>query len=148
MATRIQRSAIVPYGPRQMFDLVNDVEAYPEFVPYCRSAHVLEVRGDAVKATIELAKGALHKSFTTINQLQAPESIRLQLVEGPFRRLHGTWNFDKAQERGTRIALDLEFEFSNRLIALALGPVFNQLANTLVDAFVRRAHQVYGRTDG
>ncbi len=148
MSTRIQRSAVVGYTPKQMFDLVNDIQAYPEFVPHCRSTRILETRDDAIKASIELAKGALHKSFTTLNELQPHSRIRLQLVEGPFRRLHGTWHFDEHPGGGTRIALDLEFEFKSRLIGLALGPLFNQLANSLVDAFVRRAHQVYGRVDG
>ncbi len=144
MPTRIQRSTWVPYSAEQMFDLVNDVDAYPEFLPHCRSAKVLESRGDHVKATIELATGALHKSFTTVNQLDYPKRIEMRLVQGPFRRLHGAWTFTRAAERGTRVALDLEFEFAGRLMALAIGPVFNHVANSLVDAFVQRARDVHG----
>ncbi|AGA34796.1 Putative oligoketide cyclase/dehydratase or lipid transport protein YfjG [Thioalkalivibrio nitratireducens DSM 14787] len=147
MPSRIQRSAVVPYSPEQMFALVNDIDAYPEFLPHCRSARVLETGEAEVKARIELAKGALHKSFTTRNRLDPPHRIRMQLVDGPFRRLQGGWQFNE-HDGGTRIVLDLEFEFSNRLMAMALGPVFNQLANSLVDAFVRRARVVHGTDDG
>jgi ribosome-associated toxin RatA of RatAB toxin-antitoxin module len=124
------------------------VESYPEFLPHCRSARVLDKREDTIKATIELAKGALHKSFTTLNRLEAPHRIEMRLVAGPFRRLHGAWSFTEQEGRGTRVALDLEFEFSNRLVALAIGPVFNHVANSLVDAFVRRAQVVHGETYG
>ncbi|TVP91882.1 MAG: type II toxin-antitoxin system RatA family toxin [Thioalkalivibrio sp.] len=144
MPTRIQRSAWVPYSAEQMFDLVNDVDAYPGFLPHCRSARVEESSGDQVKATIELATGALRKSFTTVNHLDYPKRIEMRLVQGPFRRLHGAWTFSRAAERGTRVALDLEFEFAGRLMALAIGPVFNHVANSLVDAFVQRAREVYG----
>lgn len=148
MPTRVQRSAWVPYTAEQMFHLVNDVESYPEFLPHCRNAWILESRDDRIKATIELAKGALHKSFTTLNRLEAPHRIEMRLVDGPFRSLHGSWNFTEQKGRGTRIALDLEFEFANRLMALAIGPVFNHVANSLVDAFVRRAKVIHGESHG
>ncbi|MFO8152993.1 type II toxin-antitoxin system RatA family toxin [Thioalkalivibrio sp.] len=144
MSTRIQRSAWVPYSAEQMFDLVNDVGSYPEFLPHCRSARVLESREDQVKATIELATGALHKSFTTVNHLDYPRRIEMRLVQGPFRRLQGAWSFSQEAARGTRVGLDLEFEFAGRLMALAIGPVFHHVANSLVDAFVQRAREVYG----
>lgn len=144
MPTRIQRSAWVPYSAEQMFNLVNDVDSYPLFLPHCRSARILETGSDRVKATIELAKGALHKSFTTVNHLEPPHRIEMQLVQGPFRRLHGAWTFTHENGQGTRVALDLEFEFAGKLMALAIGPVFNHVANSLVDAFVRRAADVYG----
>ncbi|MBS0001733.1 MAG: type II toxin-antitoxin system RatA family toxin [Thioalkalivibrio sp.] len=144
MSTRIQRSAWVPYSAEQMFDLVNDVDSYPEFLPHCRAARVLESREDRVKATIELATGALHKSFTTMNHLEYPQRIEMRLVQGPFQRLHGSWTFSREAGRGTRVGLDLEFEFAGRLMALAIGPIFHHVANSLVDAFVQRAREVYG----
>lgn len=144
MRSRIQRSAVVPYTAEQMFDLVNDVPAYPEFLPFCRAAAVLTQSSHEIKARLELAKGALHKSFTTRNQLDPPRRIEMHLLDGPFKRLHGTWSFAREGERRTRVALDLEFEFSNRLMGLALGPVFHQLANSMVDAFVQRAQVLYG----
>jgi ribosome-associated toxin RatA of RatAB toxin-antitoxin module len=148
MPTRIQRSAVVSYSVDQMFGLVNDVETYPEFLPHCRSARILERGEEQIKARIELAKGALHKSFTTLNRLHAPNRIEMQLVDGPFRQLHGAWQFIDLGAGKTRVMLDLEFEFSNRLMALALGPIFNQLANSLVDAFVGRAREIHGVAHG
>lgn len=148
MATRIQRSAHVPYSAELMFDLVNDVDRYPEFLPHCRSAGVVEQGDGKVRATVELAKGALRKSFTTENRLLPPNRIEMRLVDGPFRRLHGAWTFTEQEGGGTRVALDLEFEFANRLMALAVGPVFNHVANSLVDAFVKRARSIHGDARG
>lgn len=144
MASKIRRYADVPYTREQMFNLVNDVDAYPEFLPGCRSASARPRGEHEVEGTIELAKGALHKSFTTRNTLKRPESIDMRLVSGPFKRLHGTWTFSQVEGGKTRIALELEFEFANRIMAFAIGPVFNQIANSLVDAFVQRAREVHG----
>ncbi|WP_018141979.1 type II toxin-antitoxin system RatA family toxin [Thioalkalivibrio sp. ALJ7] len=144
MASKIRRYADVPYTREQMFNLVNDVDSYPEFLPGCRSASARPRGEHEVEGTIELAKGALHKSFTTRNTLKRPESIDMRLVSGPFRRLHGTWTFSQVEGGKTRIALELEFEFANRIMAFAIGPVFNQIANSLVDAFVQRAREVHG----
>ncbi|MBK1691498.1 type II toxin-antitoxin system RatA family toxin [Ectothiorhodospira mobilis] len=140
----ISRQAVVPYTPQEMFDLVNDVESYPRFLPGCRSAAVLERGDDEVKASVELAKGAVRKSFTTRNRLQRHKMIEMRLVEGPFRQLEGFWRFDTLEDGRTRVALDLDFEFSSRLVRAVVGPVFHQVANSLVDAFVRRAREVYG----
>lgn len=140
----ISRSALVPYSPAQMYDLVNDIESYPRFLPGCRSAKVHSRDEDTIQASLELAKGAVSKSFTTCNRLQKNKMIEVRLVEGPFRHLEGFWRFDALESGASRVSLDLEFEFSNRLVGLAIGPVFNQVANTLVDSFVRRAREVYG----
>jgi ribosome-associated toxin RatA of RatAB toxin-antitoxin module len=128
-----------------MFALVNDIEAYPQFLPWCRSARVHSRDEDEVRATLELARGAIQKSFTTCNRLQKDKMIEVRLVEGPFQRLEGFWRFDALREDASKVSLDLEFEFSSRLVGFALGPVFNQIANTLVDSFKVRAVQVYGR---
>lgn len=141
----VNRQALVPYSPAEMFALVDDVPAYPQFLPWCRSAQVHSRNEDEVRASIELAKGSLRKSFTTCNRLQKDKMIEMRLVEGPFRHLEGFWRFDALKGgAATRVSLDLDFEFSNRLMAMAVGPVFNQVADTLVDAFVRRAREVYG----
>ena len=142
---RIQRSAVVPYSPEQMFDLVNDVESYPDFLPWCRSARVLARGDDEVRARIEMAKGALHRSFTTRNALEPHRRIRIRLVDGPFRRLAGDWHFDPEAQGGCRVHLDLEYEFAGRMLSAVIGPIFNQIAATMVDAFVRRARALYGR---
>lgn len=144
MAT-INRSALVRYTPAQMFALVDDIETYPQFLPWCRDARVLSRDEDEVKATLELAKGSVRKSFTTCNRLQHNKMIEVRLVEGPFKHLEGFWRFDNLEGEASKVSLDLDFEFSSRLVSMAIGPIFHQMANSLVDAFVRRAHEVYGR---
>lgn len=142
----VRRSSLVPYTAAQMYGLVNDVNAYPDFLPGCRSARRLSMTEDEVTAEIELARGALHRTFTTRNRLQPNKMIEMRLVDGPFRQLEGFWRFDELDEgRASRVSLDLDFEFSNRVVALAIGPVFNAIANSLVDAFVKRAREVYGK---
>jgi ribosome-associated toxin RatA of RatAB toxin-antitoxin module len=126
-----------------MFDLVNDIESYPRFLPWCRSARTLSSGDGWVRARIEMAKGALHRSFTTRNTLERGRRIRIRLEDGPFSRLEGDWHFDPSPEGGCRVSLDLEFEFAGRMLSRVLGPIFNQIASTLVDSFVRRAHDVY-----
>ncbi|MFN4263242.1 MAG: type II toxin-antitoxin system RatA family toxin [Thioalkalivibrionaceae bacterium] len=144
MTHRVSRSAVVPHSVEQMFDLVNDVESYPEFLPGCRAAQVVERREGAIKASIALSRGGLQKTFTTWNELDRPHRITMRLVDGPFKRLDGVWRFEadpRAPDEAprTRISLDLEFEFASKLVALAIGPVFHQIANSLVGAFERRA---------
>lgn len=140
----INRQALVPYSAADMYALVDDIDAYPQFLPWCKRAEVLSRDEDEVKATIELAKGSLKKSFTTCNRLQAGKMIEMRLVEGPFKNLEGFWRFDALEGGASKVSLDLEFEFSSKLVAMAIGPVFNQVANSLVDAFVSRAKEVYG----
>lgn len=140
----ISRKALVPYTAGQMFALVNDIESYPAFLPWCRDAKVLERRADMVKATLKLSKGGIEKSFTTLNRMQDESRIDMELVEGPFSSLEGSWRFEALGVHGSRVTLDLSFEFLNPLLRLTLGPVFNQIGHTLVDAFVQRARQLYG----
>lgn len=141
----INRSALVPYSAQAMYDLVNDVDAYVQFLPWCKSSQVLARSEDEVRASIQLARGAVQKSFTTVNRLQPGKMIEIRLVEGPFRHLQGFWRFESLGDQGCKVLLDLEFEFSNRLVSMTVGPVFHQIASTLVDAFTRRAEEVYGR---
>ena len=147
MAT-ISRSALVPYSAESMFDLVDDVDAYEDSLPWCDRSAVEWRKDDEIKATVSIAKGGVHKAFTTINRAQRGKMIEMRLVEGPFRRLDGYWRFQPLGEDGCKISLDLEFEFSNRLVKMAFGKIFNQIANRLVDAFVDRAHDTYGQGRG
>jgi ribosome-associated toxin RatA of RatAB toxin-antitoxin module len=138
----IKREKIVPYSPQQMFELVNKVEDYPQFVPYCKSAVILEQMPEELHVQLEFAKGALHKSFTTRNRLQENKMIHMRLIDGPFEQLEGFWQFEETPE-GCHITLDMEFEFSNKWVGMMFGPVFNTVANTLVDVFCERAKQIF-----
>lgn len=128
-----------------MFALVNDIDAYAGFLPWCRSSRVLARSADEVTAVIEIAHGGLHKSFTTLNRLQQDKMMEMRLVEGPFRHLEGYWRFDVLGEQACKVSLDLDFEFSSRLVGLAMGPIFTQIANAMVDSFCKRAREVYGK---
>ncbi len=143
--TIITRSALVLYSPDQMFDLVNDVESYPSFLPWCRSSTVISKSPEEVIASLDLAKGGIHHVFTTRNRLIHDESIEIALVDGPFEHLEGLWQFDMiGDNQGCRITLNMDFEFSNRIISMALGPIFTQISGSLVDAFCKRAQDIYG----
>ena len=141
----IHRNALVPYQPAEMFSLVDDVEAYPQFLPWCKTARVLSRGDDEVRAQLELMRAGFEKSFTTRNRLQRNKMIEMRLVEGPFRHLDGFWRFEPIGAGACKVSLDLDFEFSNSLMGMALGPLFNQIANTLVDSFCKRAVDVYGK---
>jgi len=141
----IHRSAIVPFSAARMYDLVLDVGAYPRFLPWCRSATVHEAGEQSMEATLEIAKGPLRKRFRTRNVLSPKRCIEIRLVEGPFRHLEGRWLFEDLGDAGSRVSLDMRFEVAGALLARTLGPVFGEIANTLVDAFCRRARAVYSR---
>ncbi len=141
----INKSQVVPYTSKQMYDLVNDVGAYPEFVPFCVASHVHVNAEDELQATLEFARGGFRKSFSTLNRLRPDKMVEIRLIDGPFKHLEGFWCFEPVGE-GCRISLDLEFEFSTRLLATLFGPMFHQLALMLVDAFCKRAEMVYGDT--
>jgi len=140
----IQRSASVKYSPAQMFELVHDVERYPEFLPWCQSTEVHSRDAHEQVASITVSKGPLQHAFTTRNAMVEGERMELQLVKGPFRQLQGCWSFEPVGDGGCRVSLSLQFEFSNRLLSATVGPVFSQISRSMVDAFVRRARQVYG----
>jgi ribosome-associated toxin RatA of RatAB toxin-antitoxin module len=143
--TTITRSSLVLFSADQMFDLVNDVEAYPTFLPWCRSSQVISKSKDEILATLDLAKGGVHHVFTTRNKLIHSESIDIELVDGPFQHLEGRWQFIMiGDNQGCRVQLDMDFEFSNRIISMALGPIFTQISGSLVEAFCKRAQDIYG----
>jgi len=140
----VDRSALVPYTPREMFELVIDIDSYPRFLPWCHGAWILSRDIDEVRARIEFAVGGMTRSFTTRNRHQINKMIEMHLVDGPFSRLNGFWRFDPLGEEGSKIALFLEYDFSNRVLGMVVGPIFGQIANTLVDAFQQRAVEIYG----
>jgi ribosome-associated toxin RatA of RatAB toxin-antitoxin module len=140
----VDRSALVPYTPGEMFALVSDIESYPRFLPWCQGARILSRDIDEVRASIDFAVGNVTRSFTTRNRHQVNKMIEMHLVDGPFSQLDGCWRFDPLGEEGSKIALFLEYSFSSRVLGLVVGPIFGQIANTLVDAFQQRAVQMYG----
>ncbi|MEA5446900.1 type II toxin-antitoxin system RatA family toxin [Gammaproteobacteria bacterium AB-CW1] len=142
---KVQREALVPFSAQAMFELVNDIESYPQFLPWCRDAKVLSREEHELTASLTLAKGGIHRSFTTRNSMEPGQLIDIRLVDGPFRHLEGEWRFEALREDASKVKLDMSFEVSSGVLSAVLGPVFHQIANSLVDAFVRRAHQVHGR---
>lgn len=143
--TKIERSALVSYSDQQMFHLVNDIASYPEFMPGCKDAQVLE-RGEGwLTARLDLAKMGMRQSFTTKNLLDAPRSMRLTLVDGPFKSLEGLWLFQRLNDQACKVVFWLEFEVANALMAMALPKFMEHIASEQVDAVCMRARQVYGR---
>jgi ribosome-associated toxin RatA of RatAB toxin-antitoxin module len=142
--TTIHKSALVRYSAEQMYELVNDVESYPEFLPWCASARVIWQNNDRLKATIALSIGKVKQAFTTENLMEEGRRIEMNLVEGPFKYLQGTWRFQPLGAGGCEVSLHLDFEFATMLLGLAFGRAFNQVASSLVDAFCQRATQRYG----
>jgi ribosome-associated toxin RatA of RatAB toxin-antitoxin module len=141
----VERSAMVTFTAKQMFDLVNDVGRYPEFLPWCAGARV-EDRSDTERvASVKVARGMLRTEFTTRNTLKRDVQILMHLIDGPFRDLIGEWRFDAIGERGSRVSFRVEFEFKNRLTAAALGGAFESVCSTIVDAFVLRAQKIYAQ---
>ncbi len=140
----VKRSALVPYSAEVMYGLVNDIESYPQFLPWCSAAAVFNRNEDEVWARIQISKGALQKSFTTINRLQRNKMIEIRLQEGPFRRLEGFWQFDALRDDASKVSLDLSFEFAGPVMSQLVGPIFSQIANSLVASFCKRADQVHG----
>ena len=139
----VRRSAIVPYSASQMYALVNDVERYPDFVPWCSKSTSNIISPTEKQASLHFARGAIKTSFTTKNTLTPDEEIKLELVDGPFKHLSGDWKFIDIDDNGSRVQLDLEFEISSRMLKLALESFFSQVCDRLVKSFVQRANQVY-----
>ena len=139
----ISKSALVTHSASEMFALVDDVSLYKEFLPWCGDSEELSRNEDEVKASVTISHSGLNKKFTTLNRLQKNKMIEIKLVDGPFKHLHGFWRFDPLAEDACKISLELEYEFSNMLLGLAIGPVFSQIANSMVDSFCERAAVVY-----
>jgi ribosome-associated toxin RatA of RatAB toxin-antitoxin module len=144
MRTTVQKSALVKFSALQMFNLVENVEAYPEFLPWCSGSRILTRQGDMIEAELMIAKGGFNKSFTTRNKNDPGGRITISLLNGPFSYLEGVWDFMPLREDASKISLDLQFEMSGKLAALAFGVVFNQICNTMVSSFTQRAKQLYG----
>lgn len=141
----IHKRETVPYSADEMYSLVNDIESYPDFLPWCKNAEILEPGTGRLKACIYLEAGKIKQSFSTQNTMQPGKSIDMKLLEGPFKFLTGHWQFDAVDDNTCTVKLDIAFEFKNKLLKLALSGTFHRILDTLVDSFVRRAESVYGR---
>jgi ribosome-associated toxin RatA of RatAB toxin-antitoxin module len=145
---RVHRSALLPYQPEQMFDLVNDVAAYPAFVPWCVRAEVLSATDRETVAALTLGKGPVLERFVTRNTLYHPDRITLDLEHGPFRHLRGTWHFVRLGEAGCKIELEMDFELAHKVWRRMFGALFSSVVDSLVDSFCERARALYGPARG
>ena len=140
----IVRSALVGYSAKQMYDLVEDIESYPRFLPWCRSARVVERKDGITIAALAVGLKGINQSFTTENTNTPGESIRMRLVEGPFTSFRAAWKFQALEKHAAKIEFSMDYKLSGGLLAKVLAPLFDHIADTMVDAFSRRAQSVYG----
>ncbi len=143
----VHKSVLIWFSADEMFSLVTDVDRYPQFLPWCDQAEILVREQDAMTARVGMSIGGLRQSFTTRNLHQPGRQVRMELVEGPFSRLDGRWDFTPVGEpdqRACKVEFRLSYDFSSGALSALVGPVFERIAGSLVDAFVKRAHQVYG----
>ncbi len=141
---RVCRSALVPYSGTQMFALVENVEAYPEFLPFCQATEVHRREGNTLEASLEIGRGPAAMRFTTRNTSEPGRKMEIRLLDGPFRELTGTWRFHPLDDDGCRVTLEMEFEFASAALAALFGATFERSVGSLVDAFTKRAGVVYG----
>jgi ribosome-associated toxin RatA of RatAB toxin-antitoxin module len=140
----IRRSAIVEHSAAEMYALVDDIASYPRFLPWCTAVEVKQV-GDRKQATLTAALHGIRQSFTTLNENRPGEAMTMHLVEGPFRHFEASWRFAPLGSAASEIQFVLRYEFASRAIGTLLGPLFSHIADTMVDAFTRRADELYPR---
>jgi ribosome-associated toxin RatA of RatAB toxin-antitoxin module len=140
----VHRSVLVPYSAKQMFDLVDDVEHYCEFLPWCGGSKVIAKTAEGKLARIDISFKGVTAHFTTRNANKPPESITIDLEEGPFKALRGKWSFKALAADACKVEFDLSYEFKTTVLETLVGPVFNHIAHTFIDAFVKRAEAEYG----
>ena len=148
MTQKIERSALVRHSAQQMFALVSDIESYPEFLPWCGDALRHDECEGQVTASLQVVRGGISQRFTTRNHLEPHRSIRMELVDGPFRHLRGYWHFVALREDACKVKLELEFDVDGHVARFAFGSIFHQAANAMVDAFCRRAAELYDASVG
>lgn len=141
---KVSRSALVIFSANEMFALVDNVESYPEFLPWCRDTVVHYRDANIVEATLEMHRGSISRHFRTRNTSIPGQRMDIALVAGPFRHLEGGWGFTQLGESGSKVSLDIEFEFASGVIDKVFGSFFEETCNSLVDAFTRRAEAIYG----
>lgn len=141
----VEKSVLIEYSAAQMYALVENLTAYPEFLPWCGGTEILEREGEITRAAITIDFRGLKQRFSTENRANPPQLIEMSLLHGPFRHLDGSWRFKALGDDACKIEFRLHYEFSSKLLEKLVGPVFNFIASTFVDAFVKRALQVYGK---
>lgn len=141
---QVNKSVLVAYSALRMFELVDAVEKYPEFLPWCGSSVCNFRDAQVTRATLYINYRGIRQSFSTENVKTPPRLMQIKLIEGPFRMLEGSWRFTDLAAAGCKVELSLQYEFSSRLLEKLVGPVFGYVANSMVDAFVKRAQSVYG----
>ncbi|APC97989.1 type II toxin-antitoxin system RatA family toxin [Pseudofrancisella aestuarii] len=140
----VNKSAVVNYTCHQMYTLVNDVRSYPEFLPMCYDIEIFEENETEVKAALKIKSGFVKLDFSTHNTMVPDSKVDLKLMNGPFKSLNGHWTFEPIEEnKSCRVSLEMDFAFENKFVEMALGPVFKGLANKMLDAFCKRAEEVY-----
>ncbi|MBN4053358.1 type II toxin-antitoxin system RatA family toxin [Haliea sp. AH-315-K21] len=142
--TVIQQNALLPYSAQAMFDLVNDIESYPKFMDGCLNAEVLSKTDTEVFARLDLGKAGFKYSFTTKNILNPPETMMMELIDGPFKHFDACWTFNALTEDACKASLDMHFEFKSGLLDMALKNIFNASCKNLVNAVCKRADKLYG----
>ncbi len=143
----VQKSVLIWYSPQEMFALVTDIGQYPRFLPWCDQARIVQQEASGMVAEVGILFGGVRQSFTTRNIHTNQQRIDMELLQGPFSNLHGQWNFltlGDGSQRACKVELTLQYGFDNATLAKLVGPVFDKIASSLVDAFVKRAQQVYG----
>ncbi len=144
----VEKTVLIEQSAERMFELVDRCEDYPAFLPWCSHTEVKFRDATRTVGTLHINYHAVKSSFTTENDKEFPSLMLIRLVDGPFRRLEGAWHFKPLAENACKIEFKLHYEFSSKLFEKVIGPVFSHIANTFVDAFVRRANQVYGAAHG
>ena len=140
----VSRSALLMYSADEMYRLVNNVDAYPEFLPGCAATNIIASSEEVMRVSVNVAKAGISQTFTTENTLVEGRSISMDLVEGPFNHLTGGWVFTALDEQACKVSLDLKFEFSSALVEIVFGRIFNELVGAMVKSFALRAKEVYG----
>ncbi len=134
----------MPFSPKQMFELVNNINDYPQFLNWCEDVSILNQSDDQITASVQINKGGLKQTFSTENTLRPFRLIEMQLLDGPFEQLSGEWRFEPLGENAAKVFLNLEFKFESKLLDMSLSPIFTKIANSQLDAFVARAKKIYG----
>lgn len=143
----VNKSVLIWYSPREMYDLVTDVQRYPEFLPWCDGTRIVEEHGDGMTAEVSISFGAVRQTFTTRNVNTQGSRVDMELLDGPFSHLDGQWNFKRlgdGSQRACKVELAVNYRLNSSTLSKLAGPAFDKIATELVDAFVKRAEQVYG----